>query len=117
MSRARHIAQDREQMTVLLEKVHKKAGQNGVSSLWEEVKLFTRMLKAHFNGSYRGISSFTVLMLVFGLVYFLMPLDVIPDVLPALGFTDDLAVLVMILRRFSADIAAFKSWEENQCRE
>ena len=33
-------------------------------------------------------------LLLAALAYFVMPLDLIPDVLPGLGFTDDLTVLV-----------------------
>jgi len=53
-------------------------------------------------------------MVVFGLVYFVMPVDMIPDLLPAMGFTDDLAVLLMIFKRFSTDIDRFRQWEQSQ---
>lgn len=35
------------------------------------------------------------LVLMAALAYFVLPLDAIPDLLPALGFTDDIAVLAM----------------------
>jgi uncharacterized membrane protein YkvA (DUF1232 family) len=39
--------------------------------------------------------------LVGALAYFVMPFDVMPDVLPLLGYTDDAAVLVAALRLVS----------------
>lgn len=33
------------------------------------------------------------------LAYFIMPIDLIPDVIAGFGFTDDLAVLMIVLRR------------------
>jgi uncharacterized membrane protein YkvA (DUF1232 family) len=38
------------------------------------------------------------------LAYFVLPLDAIPDFLPALGYTDDAAVLVGAIRLVSAHI-------------
>jgi uncharacterized membrane protein YkvA (DUF1232 family) len=42
--------------------------------------------------------------LVAALAYFIMPLDVIPDVLLGLGFTDDLAVLFMAMKTVRGSI-------------
>jgi len=42
--------------------------------------------------------------LVGALAYFVLPFDVIPDMLPVLGFTDDAAVLATALRLVSAHI-------------
>lgn len=38
------------------------------------------------------------LMLMAALAYFVMPVDVVPDVLAAVGFTDDAAVLMMAIQ-------------------
>jgi uncharacterized membrane protein YkvA (DUF1232 family) len=42
--------------------------------------------------------------LLAALAYFIMPIDVLPDVLPALGFTDDAAVLMMAFQLISSHI-------------
>jgi uncharacterized membrane protein YkvA (DUF1232 family) len=38
------------------------------------------------------------------LAYFVLPIDVIPDMLPALGYTDDAAVLLAALRLVSGHV-------------
>jgi uncharacterized membrane protein YkvA (DUF1232 family)/AraC-like DNA-binding protein len=43
-------------------------------------------------------------MLLAALAYFIVPFDLIPDTTPALGFTDDLALLVAVMGRVSSDI-------------
>ncbi|WP_239323806.1 YkvA family protein [Snodgrassella gandavensis] len=44
-------------------------------------------------------------MLILGaLVYFLSPIDLIPDFLGPLGFTDDIAVITMVCRQLQAAI-------------
>jgi len=47
-------------------------------------------------------------------VYFLMPLDAIPDPIIALGFLDDLVVLRYALRHARKDLDAFLAWEKQQ---
>lgn len=42
--------------------------------------------------------------LLAALAYFVMPVDFLPDVLPALGFTDDAAVLMMAFQLISSYI-------------
>ena len=42
--------------------------------------------------------------LVGALAYFVLPFDVMPDVLPLLGFTDDAAVLLTALRMVAGNI-------------
>ena len=41
------------------------------------------------------------IILVLSLVYCLSPLDIIPDVVPVIGFLDDLVVVLAALRHFS----------------
>ncbi|MGA8691700.1 MAG: YkvA family protein [Methyloceanibacter sp.] len=44
-------------------------------------------------------------MLLAALAYFILPFDIIPDMIPGLGFTDDAAVLAAVVGLVSAHIA------------
>lgn len=37
-------------------------------------------------------------MIIGGLGYFILPTDLIPDFMPAIGFTDDMAALLMVFK-------------------
>lgn len=117
MNDARRMVQDKDQLSNLIKKATRKASDVGgqqKNQILEEVKLFVRMVRSYIKGQYPYLSPWTLLMVVFGLVYFVMPVDMIPDLLPAMGFTDDLAVLLMIFKRFSTDIDRFRQWEQSQ---
>ena len=76
----------------------------------EDVKLLWNMLVDYKNGKYKELPWKLVAAIVFFFVYLLNPFDLIPDVFPILGFTDDLGVLGLVLAAFSADIDAYKRW-------
>lgn len=75
--------------------------------------LITRMIRAHIRGEYNAFSTSTVLTLVFALVYFIVPLDLIPDFIPGLGLTDDISIVYMIFKSIADDIARFQHWESD----
>ena len=58
------------------------------------------------------------LILVIALGYALSPVDLIPDLLPAIGLADDAAVLTLAFKLVHDDVVEFKDWrEKNQSKE
>ena len=91
-----------------------KSGSKQINELAEYAKLFLKMIKKSLMGEYNAFSYKTLLSLVFGLLYFVTPMDVVPDFIPLLGFSDDLSVIYFIIKNCKSDIDAFKVWELNQ---
>lgn len=77
-----------------------------------QIQILVRMIRAHFNGTYSAFSTSTILSLVFALVYFITPVDLIPDFIPVLGLTDDISLVYFIFKSLAEDILRFKTWEE-----
>lgn len=84
-----------------------RLGKHGVSDL----SILVRLARAWGRGDYRVMPRKSLLALVGALVYFLMPLDAIPDPILGLGFLDDLAVLGYAMRYARKDLEAFETWE------
>ncbi len=82
------------------------------SALREQVYTLGRMVRAYAQGHYH-IPWRTLLTVLAGLLYFLNPLDLVPDVLPILGLTDDLAVLAWVYGATAEEIKKFMIWERN----
>ncbi len=117
LDRAIGMVKDNDRLKNLLKNVGEKLSKMGdgsieSSSFVKQLKLLIRMVRAHINGAYRAFAPMTLIMFSFALIYFITPIDLIPDFIPALGFTDDIAVALMIMRRFSRDIEEYKQWEE-----
>lgn len=55
-----------------------------------------------------------VIILAVAVVYFVMPIDAVPDFIPGLGLLDDAALLGWALKTFQSDIDVFLAWEREQ---
>ena len=78
------------------------------SGRWGDVKTLRTMLKAWQSGTYK-FSKRTVIYVVAGLLYFVSPVDIIPDFLLGVGFIDDAAVLALVIKRIKSELDRFKS--------
>jgi uncharacterized membrane protein YkvA (DUF1232 family) len=70
------------------------------------------MLNAWFKGEYKDIPKKTIVLIITALIYFISPIDLIPDWLPG-GFIDDAAVITWVLQSMSSDVQKFKAWKKN----
>jgi len=76
-----------------------------------QVKLLFELLRGYVDGSYREVPWATIAVAVAALVYFLSPVDVIPDLLPVIGYADDASVLALAVSLLQEDLKAFCRWK------
>ena len=82
----------------------------------EDVKILIAMIKDYWNDVYREIPWWVIASVVFALLYVLNPIDLIPDVIPILGLTDDAAVLALCLAMTEKDILKYQNWKKSNKR-
>jgi uncharacterized membrane protein YkvA (DUF1232 family) len=80
----------------------------------QKLKLLIELLKRYKSGEYRVIPWRSVAAITFTLLYIINPLDIIPDVLPVLGYIDDMSVFMALYNLIDEDVEAFKEWKLNQ---
>ncbi|MEQ1587355.1 MAG: YkvA family protein [Cyclobacteriaceae bacterium] len=81
--------------------------------LKEKFMLLGRLLQAHIKGHYRIQSFRFLLILIAAVIYFLNPLDLIPDFIIGIGLTDDLAVVTWVFQAAAYELDAFMRWEKS----
>jgi uncharacterized membrane protein YkvA (DUF1232 family) len=72
------------------------------------------LLRDWSRGAYPNVPPKTILLVVAALLYFLSPLDTIPDFLGAMGFTDDAAVVLFVLNTLRNEISLYRDWRSKQ---
>jgi len=105
----------RGRLPALLFAVARKGPRLG--RLREDVKLLQSLCLAWWRGEYRAISPKALVTIVAGLLYFVSPIDAIPDWLLGVGFLDDIAVLGWVLKTVADELARFKAWRDSQAPE
>jgi uncharacterized membrane protein YkvA (DUF1232 family) len=117
-AKAAHYIQNKDKLTGLIDRASLKAtGKKGrLKDVWASLMSFFRLIRAYANGSYRHISTKALLMIVAAVIYFVSPIDLIPDFILGLGLIDDATVLAWTIRACAADIASFIAWENTQAQ-
>lgn len=102
-------------LVALVRKLNRTDFTKGDSALVKE-KFFTlgRLVRAYAQGEYREIPWKSLLLIVAAILYFINPIDIIPDLMPLVGLTDDFAVLFMVYRSIGDDIDKFLEWEKSK---
>ena len=77
----------------------------------DEVALVLSMLKDYASGKYTKVPWRTIAVLVGSLSYVLAPIDLIPDFIPVVGWSDDCLALAGALAFAKMDLDEYKAWK------
>ena len=111
--KAKKILEDRDKMDRFLERLEKKLKHIPVvGGILSEIPVLIALVKAFLEKRYLEIPIGSVIAIVGALIYFLSPIDLVPDFLPAIGLVDDAAVLTLAFKLVHDDVKEYKAWRE-----
>lgn len=84
------------------------------AAVQEKIFLLGRLTKAYASGRYREVPWKSVLVVLAAFLYFLNPLDLVPDMIPVLGLSDDFSVLLWVYNTVQVEVDKFLIWEKSQ---
>ncbi|MFN4085084.1 MAG: YkvA family protein [Spirosomataceae bacterium] len=120
MRRASRLSRNLPGILKLLQQTLRKTQTMGTSAavtiFREKIVALGRMLKSYATGEYRDISNQSLLILLASFLYFVFPIDLLPDFLPIVGFTDDIALVVFVYQKLQEEIERFELWEKENGR-
>jgi len=119
LSKAKIIINDDKKLKKLIEDVLKKLKELSNNKKTSEklnnyLRLFIRMINAYNSKEYTYVPWKTICLLVAGLIYFIYPIDLIPDFIPVAGIIDDVALMAWIYDSIKEDIDNFLEWEKSK---
>jgi uncharacterized membrane protein YkvA (DUF1232 family) len=80
----------------------------------EKFFILGRLIKSYALGQYRNIPWKTILVIIAAVIYFVNPVDFIPDFIPIAGLTDDFGILLLVYNSVNHEITKFLTWEQSQ---
>jgi len=117
-ARAEEYLNDPDKLRRLAKNATAKAtalGQDGpLAKVWEELNVMFRLIRQICSGNYTGFPVRSLVLVVAGLLYFVWPVDLVPDAIPVLGWLDDVTLLAFIIRSIRIDLVAFEHWEKTE---
>jgi uncharacterized membrane protein YkvA (DUF1232 family) len=82
--------------------------------LKERLSILGRLVAAYARGRYRVVPFKTMLTIIAAVLYFLNPLDLVPDAILGIGLMDDLAVLTWVYGSAQQELTKFMQWEKRE---
>ena len=94
------------------EKASSRQGLRG--EIWNNLAACIRLLQAYMRGEYHTVPWKSLVLIVGSIIYFVMPMDVMPDFIAGIGFIDDAGLIAWTIQTIASDIDAFIQWEESR---
>jgi len=113
---AKQIVNDENQVEDLIHQAEEKAKKHAftISQFIETLTWFIRLLRAYLNKEYRQVPWRSLIMILAGVIYFVNPMDIVPDFIAGIGYLDDATILALVMRNVQKDVEAFRKWYQNQ---
>ena len=111
-AQAREVIRQHEQLRRMLEDAGAKVRKHRhrLRKVLDELELLISMVRAYASGEYREMPWRALLTAAAAVVYFVNPLDLVPDFLPLLGFVDDAAVIGFVVESLREEMRRYQGF-------
>ncbi len=109
---AEDIISDVNKTRAFIDNVVEKLGNIPlIGPFFEDIPLLCDLVVDYVTGKYKEIPLASIITIVAALVYFLSPIDLIPDPIPIIGYVDDAAVIGFAIMAVHNDLQSYKVWK------
>ncbi len=116
-NKAEEYARDPEKTKKLIDEAMKKAkGKNKgpLAEVWNYLTTFFRLILAFYNKRYKDVPWQSIILVIAAIIYFVSPIDLLPDFIPVMGYFDDVAIISFVAASIKVDLDNFIEWEDFQ---
>lgn len=85
--------------------------KSSLVDVWDKLQLLLELVTSWRKGDYRKIPTRSIVTIIATIIYFVSPIDLIPDFIAGIGIIDDAAVIAFVIKQISADLEKFKAWK------
>ena len=108
---AQETLENRDKLEDLLQRLeHKLKVVPKIGEKLSHVPVFASMLKSYLKKEYVKAPMGTMIAIVSALAYFVLPVDLIPDFIPGVGYIDEAAVVGACLALVDSDVREYMEW-------
>lgn len=109
---AENLLKDEDRMERFLERLENKLKKiPKVGKKLSNVPILVSLVRSYVRKDYQDIPIGSIIAIVSALIYFVSPIDLIPDNIPVMGYIDDVAVLAFVWTMVESDVEEYKKWQ------
>ena len=86
---------------------------DSLEGLWKDIKLLYSMISDVVRGRYK-LPYRTIAAVAFTLMYFVNPFDLIPDIIPVVGYIDDAFIVSLCIKFIGTDLEKYRKWIQSE---
>lgn len=109
---AENLLNDEDRMERFLERLEDKLQQVPiVGKKLSNIPVLVSLVRSYVQKDYRDIPIGSIIAIVSALIYFVSPIDLLPDGIPVIGYVDDVAVFAFVWKMVESDVEEYKKWQ------
>ena len=82
----------------------------------EQGRLMLSLVKDYVTGAYREVPYWAISATALTLLYVLNPVDILPDLIPGIGYLDDATVVAFCLKLMERELDKYKAWRAQKAK-
>ncbi len=114
--KAKKIIDNPEKVSAVLEKAIYLCDDLGqiriIGKYFKDISVVCNMINDYICKRYTKIPMATVITLLAAVMYFISPIDIIPDFIPLIGHLDDMLVFAFVKDAAKIDIKKYEKWRK-----
>ena len=75
------------------------------------------LIRSYVKKEYTDIPIGSILAIISALIYFVSPIDIVPDFIPGVGYVDDALVIAACLKLVESDVQEYIKWRKANGKE
>ncbi|MEN2767375.1 YkvA family protein [Ornithinibacillus xuwenensis] len=118
-AKANEYYADNEKTEKLVRDAKAKSEKNksALGDAWEKIQLLFELVGSWRKGEYRAIPKKSIIMIIATIIYFVSPVDLLPDFIVGLGLFDDAAVISFTFKQIANDLEKYRAWRDSSREE
>ena len=112
---AKNLLHDQDKVEAFLQRLEiKLKAVPVVGDRLTNILVMASLIRSFIRKEYTDIPIGTIIAIISALVYFVSPIDIIPDGIPVFGYIDDAAVVAACWTLVESDVKEYITWRENK---
>lgn len=112
-AQAEYITKDKDAFDKFLKNIETTLKKiPNVGNLLSDIPVLVSLVKSYVTGEYKEIPYNVIVAVVATLLYVISPIDIIPDVIPVVGFADDAMAVAFCIKMIHDDLEKYKTWRD-----